>query len=261
LLECLSSIGASTRRPFVIVIDDGSREPVEIDFAAYGLNGLLLRTPQNQGVAAALNASVARALEADFEYIARMDCDDLVFPHRFEAQVDLLERCPSALAAFSAAVAIDGAGRPIGSIAAPPSQRQFRLKMAFNNVVVHPTVMFRRAFFARYPLYDPSVCLAEDYDLFLRPAFDGAFVFTPDPLVYYRIHSGGVSVRKYRSQVGVRARVQARYLLITGLVGLIGLTRTLLLWLLSAAIPTGFLFGLRQRFGLRWLKAATIRDG
>jgi len=257
LADCLKSLAASTAKPFLIVVDDGSARPVEIDFAAYGMTGALIRLEHNAGVGAALNVAVREALRRGFRWIARMDSDDVVQPNRFATQLQALQATPAALGVFSAAIAMTEDGEPIGVIHVPPGQRELRRAMARNSALIHPTAMFRREFFERYGLYTTERTYAEDYELFLRPAYEGAFMLCDEPLIYYRVGDNSVSSRNYRTAIRHRAICQAKHLRLTKIDGLGGFVRTGALWIAASCLPAKLVSALRERIGMGWIERGT----
>jgi glycosyltransferase EpsE len=95
LVEALDSLFAQTYQDFkVILCEDGSNDntyEVAEEFAKSKDNIILLRNESNMG----LNYTLNRCLEqADTEYIARMDGDDISLPDRFEKEINFLDTHP-----------------------------------------------------------------------------------------------------------------------------------------------------------------------
>jgi glycosyltransferase involved in cell wall biosynthesis len=81
----------------VVVVDDGSREPVRL---AADPRLRIVRLPASRGLAGALNAG---AREARGRWLATLDDDDLLLPHMIEASLEAIERSelPAPVAALS----------------------------------------------------------------------------------------------------------------------------------------------------------------
>lgn len=95
LVEALDSLYAQTYQDFKIILcEDGSSDDtyaVAEQYAKSHDNIILLRNERNMG----LNYTLNRCLEqADTEYIARMDGDDISLPHRFETEINFLDSHP-----------------------------------------------------------------------------------------------------------------------------------------------------------------------
>jgi glycosyltransferase involved in cell wall biosynthesis len=203
----LASFTASTIRPYLIVVDDGSRSPIQIDFQARELTGVVLRLDRNVGVAAALNIAFRRAMDMGFEFIARMDADDILYPARFEHQLNFLDQTPDCLCVVSAADLIDESGRVIGRRGIP-DRASLRRRMAINNVLIHPTALFRADYVKRLGLYSEAYPLSEDYEYFARGLRAGCVQMLDEALIQYRVSTASVSFKKAREQVRHRLRVQ-----------------------------------------------------
>jgi len=95
LVEALDSLYAQTYQDFKIILcEDGSSDDtyeVAETYATNYDNIILLRNERNMG----LNYTLNRCLEqADTDYIARMDGDDISLPHRFETEINFLDSHP-----------------------------------------------------------------------------------------------------------------------------------------------------------------------
>lgn len=95
LVEALDSLYDQTYHDFKIILcDDGSSDDTYDAAQSYASNHdniILLRNDRNMG----LNYTLNRCLEqADTEYIARMDGDDISLPQRFEKEINFLDSHP-----------------------------------------------------------------------------------------------------------------------------------------------------------------------
>lgn len=166
----------------LILIDDGSRDG-GCD-VVLGLNEqrlTLVRDGQRLGLPTRLNQAVALARG---EFIARMDADDVSFPHRFARQAEFLTRdatldlvgCDALVFAGDAVMGRMTAGRTHAEIVARP-HAGFPLP--------HPTWFGRAAWF-RSNRYDERMSKAQDQGLLLRSHAHSRFGAIPDILVGYR---------------------------------------------------------------------------
>lgn len=103
---------------------------------------------ENKGLAVSLNELLKWVKEKNYEYIARMDADDISMPNRFEKQIAFLESHPDVDMVGGSINEIDENGYDRGKIAHYPcNPEDCRKFFARRNPVAHPTVMFRRSFF------------------------------------------------------------------------------------------------------------------
>lgn len=244
--ETLRSFQACSPKPFLVVIDDGSAEPLTVDFDRLGLSGLIHRFERNVGITDALNKAFQIAFDMGFKVIARMDGDDLNRPDRFQRQLAYLEAHPECLAVFGSADLIDDAGAPSGTWTPPCHRERLERAMALNNVLIHPTAALRREYIERFGLYSTDYPFAEDYEYFMRGVVGGVVHVMDDRLIDYRVRQGSISFSRYREQLVSRLRVQGRYLRYFGVRGVIGVARTLVLLAGGMVVPPGALGALRR---------------
>jgi len=116
----------------------------------------ILRYKENRGLASTLNDLLRELKTSDYQYIARMDADDISTPDRFEKQISFLEAHQNIDMIGGAINEIDEEGNDRGKVTKYPcNPDDCRKFFAKRNPVAHPTVMFRRSFFDkagwRYP--------------------------------------------------------------------------------------------------------------
>ncbi len=182
LAEALASVASQTFRDFeVIVVDDGSKD------ATFQL---VRSNPQVRylalahcGVAAARNAGIDAAKG---DWIAFLDSDDLWLPHKLSAQMSFL-RTSSDLSVCQTEEIWVRDGRRINPrrYHRKPSGRI--LKPSLRRCLVSPSaVVLERPVFRVVGLFDTSLPVCEDYDLWLRVAANFAVGLVPEPLVIKR---------------------------------------------------------------------------
>lgn len=212
LRAAVDSILASTVPCDLYLVDDASRIPVEQTIGTRA-DVTIIRLPRNRGLAAALNVGLARILPLGYKYIARMDADDVSYPHRFARQIAFLDQHPELAMVGSGARFIDDkTGAPVMFYMPPLTPETIRQALFFNNCFVHPTWLFRAEALASVGPYSLDYPAAEDYE-FLRRIVPRLLVANvPEVLVDYRISTGGISVSKRQRQLLDRLKIQLRYL-------------------------------------------------
>lgn len=199
----------------LLVIDDassdGSLSTLEL-VAARDPRLRLLKNP-GAGLVAALNFGIA---QAQAEFIARMDADDIALPERLSRQVEFLEKTPGISVVGTQVAFIDAAGSLTGERTSFPTEPEEITKALTVRgcVVRHPSVLARKISLLAVGGYRPACDKAEDYDLWLRLVDGNRIANLPDVLLHYRVHplqiSNGVNLQQRFSRdlalLALRAR-------------------------------------------------------
>lgn len=103
---------------------------------------------ENRGLACVLNELLDTCFKNGYEYIARMDADDISEQNRFEKQVAYLDNHPEIDVVGGAIKEIDEEGNSRNkTIVYPESPEECRAFFARRNPHAHPAVVFRKSFF------------------------------------------------------------------------------------------------------------------
>lgn len=117
----------------------------------------VIENKENKGLASILNDLLAECRKQGYEYIARMDSDDISKPERLEKQIAFLQNNADIDMVGGAINEIDGEGHDIGKVTRYPcSAKDCRNFFAKRNPVAHPTVMFRRSFLDKTDWHYPT---------------------------------------------------------------------------------------------------------
>lgn len=186
LREAIDSILSQTYNDFeFIIVNDGSTNNSEEVILSFKDKRIKYVKKENGGVASALNRGLD---EANGEYIARMDSDDISLPERFEKQINFLEKHPD-ISILGTAFEIFGKENFTISHIENPKILDF-YQGCF---VGHPTVMFRKFDFNKYDLkYNPDY-KCEDYELWSRAVKSLKIYNLPEVLFRYRSHTNNIS--------------------------------------------------------------------
>ena len=190
--QTLDSVFNQIYRDFeIIVVDDGSKDGTSEILSGYKDRLTYIRKG-NEGLSVARNAGIA---QAQGEYIAFIDHDDLWLPEKLKEQVALLESNQEAYLCFSDAYIIDQKGKRSGSLFAicPPHKGMVFLQLLKDNFIPVLTAVVRKEAFKEIGLFDPQYRIAADWDLFLRIAKQYPVAFINRPLAEYRVHAGSFS--------------------------------------------------------------------
>ncbi len=203
LPRCLDSVLAQEFKPLeIIVVDDGSTDSTR-SLLQGGYPGIRLITQENKGVSAARNAGI-RAAAGD--WLAFLDSDDTWFPAKLGQQVAAVEAAPGGNIVHTDEIWIRNGVRV-------NPQRKHRkyggsiFKHCLPLCAISPSsVMIHRRVFDRVGLFDETLPVCEDYDLWLRISARMPVLFIRKPLITkYGGHDDQLSSR-YRGMDRYRIR-------------------------------------------------------
>ena len=197
----LDSVLAQTLAPLeIIVVDDGSSdETASFIERHYGDRVRLIRQ-KNGGVARARNRGLA---DAKGDWIAFLDHDDEFLPQKLELQMAALRAHPAANTAYCDWLSVDENGAPMPQRLQLTQQSWW--KPAQGRVypwilMPHLSQFLRNPIFSMsFPLFhtqtlrdlggfDEKMVPSDDWDLLIRLAQNGEFVFVPQVLAHYVHH-------------------------------------------------------------------------
>lgn len=247
LRECLQSLQAQTKAaPEIVIVLDGpitAELQVVLDEFAPQLPLKIVPLAQNRGLGKALNEGLNHC---SFDWVMRMDTDDICVPERFEKQLQFIEANPETIV-FGGQIAEFGENiEDIVAYRNVPTQAPEIVKFAqkrcpFN----HMTVAYQKQAVQKCGGYED---LQEDYYLWLKLIAQGQKVANlADILVYARVGNGMVGRRRGINQAKAEWRLfKLKYRL--GIQGLFGGLSTFLLRSGARLLPTGLLKALYQQF-------------
>lgn len=132
--------------------------------------------PENRGLASVLNDLLDICFKDEYEYIARMDADDISENTRFEKQMAFLEKHPEIDVVGGAIKEIDEEGKYRNkTIVYPEGPEECRAFFSKRNPHAHPAVLFRKSFFDKLngKKYRPEYRQNQDTMLWYDGMMDG----------------------------------------------------------------------------------------
>src|SRR5579862_2517303 len=189
LREAIESILAQTFTDFeFIIIDDGSTDRTGEILAAYGKHDSRVRifSQENKGRAESLNRGIELATAP---LVARMDADDISFPHRLKEQVDFLDNHPEVGLLSGAYDLVASGNKILDTIRLPGGDAEIRATLLHSNPMCHPAVVMRKDIALASGGYRKQLLDADDYDLWLRMAEHTRLANLDQVILKYRVHS------------------------------------------------------------------------
>ena len=193
------AIGSALKQSYtdfeVIVVNDGSTDNSEEVISRFLDDPRIKYIKQkNAGQANAKNTGIKNAAR---DLIAFLDADDMWEPDKLAKQVKLFNN-PNVGVVYSRARYIDGDGNPLDlrlqSKYLQPRSGKVTEWLIFDNFVPFSSSVVRRECFEKIGLFDESLKMGIDWDLWLRISVHYEFDYINEPLLIYRVgHSGQMS--------------------------------------------------------------------
>jgi glycosyltransferase involved in cell wall biosynthesis len=188
LPDAVKSVLAQTYRDFeLIVVDDGSTDATPEVMEAY-MDDVRYIQKENGGTASARNRGIR---EARGEYVAFLDADDVWRPTKLETQMGEHEADPTLAWSYTEVYLVDTeSGDILFRKNRGRDQREgdvLRILIREGFITPSATVV-RRDVFDEVGMFDESILVTEDKDLWLRIAARYPIRFINEPLVEMRRH-------------------------------------------------------------------------
>lgn len=187
LLDAVRSIFAQTYQNWeLILVDDGSTDnSLKVAQSITDPRVRVYSDGENRRLAARLNQLTQLA---QYDFIARMDADDLVSPMRLEKQMELLCSQPAIDLVATGICSLSNDYKPVGIRCMADDHVITSLGLLSGaSGIVHASLLGRREWFERNP-YKESMLKSQDTNLWVRSYTkdDLRVAFIREPLYYYR---------------------------------------------------------------------------
>ena len=200
--SAVESILNQTHTDFTfIVVNNGSTDRTGEILEEYAARDPRMRVLHNETTVTYVEGRTRAIEQADTEWIALMDADDISEPERFEKQIQVLNRHGDKIAALGTwGRYINAKGKVLGqTLTSLTTIEQFERRFRANEptAIIDPSAIIHRPTFLAAGGYRAVAAPAADLDLWYRLAEGGrAILVVPEFLFRYRIHGGGESVKK-----------------------------------------------------------------
>lgn len=191
LPETVESVLRQTFTDFeVLIIDDGSSDHIVQWASQIADHRVRLISQENQGVSVARNTGIT---QAQGEYIAFLDADDLWEPTKLEKQVRCLDNNPAVGLVHTWMLLVDDQSQSTGRVMKSNAEGEVWNQLIARNIIACPSVIVRRCCFETVGVFDINLRSIEDWDMWLRIASRYPFALIKEPLAYYRQLPGSIS--------------------------------------------------------------------
>jgi len=192
LSEALDSVFSQTYQDFeIIVVDDGSIDNTNEIIKTYADKypvKIKYFYQRNTGTGAARNRGIN---EAEGDYIAFLDSDDLWLKEKLKIQVDILDNNLEVALTYCRATRINNKGEILDIKPAKPA---LKASDFLYNHRIPPTVMIRKSCLQKVGIFDAAIRVGEDTDLWLRISLEYKIIFFNRSLTIMRAHDNNISL-------------------------------------------------------------------
>jgi len=198
ITECLDSLVNQTFSDFcILAVNDDSTDNTGKILENYAAKDARLRVyhfSENQGEPAVMQFTMDILKEMDVEYVARMDADDICVPHRFEKQVQYLDKHPEIdILGSNALLFNDGQTDKMTKVSTLPlldKDIKAHFSLARDNII-NPSSMWRHSSVKVLAINYAKTATAPDFHMWIQCALHKKkFANLPEPLLLYRLHPG-----------------------------------------------------------------------
>lgn len=176
-----------------LIIDDGSTDRSGKILEKYAAQDARIRLTrrENRGVAKTRNELIH---QAQGEFLAVMDGDDIALPDRLAQQVEFLKHHPEVVCVGGAQNWIDEAGRILIHREVLEQDREIQsLALSGITPINHPCALIQRSALLQAGGYDETMATVGDLDLFLRLGEVGRLANLKQTVLHYRLHPNSIS--------------------------------------------------------------------
>lgn len=198
LEDAIRSVFAQTYQQWeLILIDDGSTDnSLEIAKSIDDPRVRVYSDGKNKKLATRLNEVTKLA---KYEYIARMDADDLMSPTRIERQLEVFNKFPEKDLVSTGVYSITNDKKLIGTRGDNATNVSLEDLLYKKVGIVHAAILAKKSWYERN-LYDTSLSIAQDYDLWLKSAKNNDLnIFLISDALYYYREEGNTTAKKLLS--------------------------------------------------------------
>lgn len=212
ILESVNSILNQTYPYFeLIIVNDGSTDSTSEILKSITDSRVTVINKGNSGLADSLNVGIK---VSKYDWIARMDGDDVAELDRFERQVSYLNDSVDIVGGQYRVIDSEGKLKSSSVSHKPLTTLKCKRDILFGmSPLVHPTVIIRKSLLDKYGGYDANFFAAQDFELWARLSPNATMINIPDAILKYRKHSNTITHNRYELQMKLTFLGYLKYVL------------------------------------------------
>ena len=207
------SVNQTVKPSQIVIVQDGAVDPCiesiieKISLQETQIEFTVLKKSKNQGLAAALNDGIELC---KYDYIARMDADDIAVPNRFKLQTDALKENPRIDILGGYIVEFQDDPTKLGKIRRVGESHNDIVNMARHRCPFnHMTVMYKKEMVKAAGKYKTDFGKLEDYKLWVDMIAIGCRCANlPEILILMRTGNGMIQRRSDPKEIKDWDRLQ-----------------------------------------------------
>src|ERR1035437_5153614 len=197
ILTSVNSILRQRYRNFeLLIIDDGSDDNTEALIRSLNSQKIRYIKLKHIGFSAALNYGLK---EAKFDWVARMDADDIAFPDRLEKEVKLINKSSKDIIFSNAVFFRNKKIQLLNTI--NTEKEDLKKKIKLRGHICHPSVLYNRNFILENGGYNEYLDHSEDHELWIRLLNKANFVHLNEFVLFMRIRDNSLSTKAFKGPV------------------------------------------------------------
>lgn len=179
----------------VVAIDDGSTDGTREWLSEHANGAKLIFNESNLGTYGSLNRALG---EANGDFVAILNDDDLWAPRKLEAQLALFDRVPELGLVHTDGSFIDGdgaplEGSPLGFEFPRTETGNVVIPLLYANKIIASAVLVRRECFDQLGGFNENYFGSGDWEMWLRIAEKWPVGYVDEKLTFYRVHGENAS--------------------------------------------------------------------
>jgi glycosyltransferase involved in cell wall biosynthesis len=180
----------------LLIIDGGSEDNTEEIIRSFDNEKIRYIRLKYIGLGAALNYGLK---EAKFDWVARMDADDIAVPDRLEKEIKLIKKSSKDII-FSDSVFFKN--KKIQFLNMINTEKEdLKRKIKLRGHICHPSVLYNRNFILENGGYNENLDTLEDWELWIRLLNKANFVHLNEFLLFIRIRDNSLSKKAFKGPV------------------------------------------------------------
>jgi glycosyltransferase involved in cell wall biosynthesis len=191
----------------VVIVDDGSRVPVETGPELHDSRVRVIKLPDRVGVSAARNAAISQARG---EWVAFLDDDDLWAPNKLARQLEVAKQTGAEFI-WTGQVVVDGDLRPQKAWSPPSADGIAAALLEVNRIGGPSCVIAKRSAIEAAGGFDEDLSLLADWDMWIRLLAHAAPAACDDLLTAYTIHDSNMHIVEIDSAVAEHAHLVRKH--------------------------------------------------